>query len=265
MPELPEIETLKHQILKNFNNRRVEKVEVADARASQKPENLKNLEGNRLIDTSRRGKTLVLHFENDLQALIHLMISGRVFEAQGTEAPRGCMVKVIFEGGQAVCFTYLHLGFIEVMRGNEADMKLLPYGPEALDISLAELKKRLAASKKNIKAFLLDQKSIAGVGNIYVDEILYAARVSPYKKTFDLTEKQAGALHANMRNILFLGIKHRGTTIVSWEDLHGEKGGFQNYLEVVGKSDSTCKRDGQNIVKTKVAGRTTYYCPGCQK
>lgn len=266
MPELPEVDTLKTQIADNFINQRVTSVEIADPRASSDPENLKSIEGKRLTGTSRRGKTLIIYFDGALTALTHLMISGRIFMIDaGDEVPRGTMVKLTFENKKALCFTYLHLGFIEVLPDSKAAERLQIYGPEATEITLAEFKRLLKASKKNIKAFLLDQKIVAGVGNIYVDEILYASKVSPLRKTYELTDAQIKALHVNMRNILFSGIKHRGTTIVSWEDLHGRKGGFQEHLRVVSKEKEVCARDGHAITKMKAAGRTTYYCPACQK
>lgn len=266
MPELPEVDTLKTQISENFSGRKLVAVDIIDARASDNPENLRLIEGKTLTGTSRRGKTLAIHFDGGLTSLIHLMISGRIFMIDsGSDMPRGCMVKFDFDNQKSICFTYLHLGFIEVLPDEQASGKLQVYGPEAIDITLEDLKQRLRSTKKNVKAFLLDQKSIAGVGNIYVDEILYASRVSPRRKSDELTNSEIEALHVNMRNILFSGIKHRGTTIVSWEDLYGDKGGFQAHLKVVSKESDQCPRDGRAIEKMKTAGRTTYYCPACQK
>lgn len=264
MPELPEVETLKRQIKEKFLNKKLVDVNVIDKRASSSPKKLLRLKDKKLIGASRRGKTLIMQFEQGLTALVHLMISGRAFmTSPKDEIPRGTMVCLKF-ADKSLCFTYLHLGFIEIYKENEAVNKLSYYGPEALEITDDKFTAVLGNSKKSIKAFLLDQRMIAGVGNIYADEILYCAKVSPLRTSDTLTKKEVRKLHSCMNQILKKAIEKRGTTIVSWEDLYGNKGEFQEHLQIVAKEDASCPHCNQKLTKRKVAGRTTYFCPSCQ-
>lgn len=265
MPELPEVETLKTQIKENFLGNRLIDVNVIDERASTNPERLLWLKDKKLINVSRRGKTLIIQFEQGLTALVHLMISGRAFMTDpNDETPKGTMVCLIFDN-RSLCFTYLHLGFIEIYKDSEVAGRLSYYGPEALEIGIDEFAGSLSRSKRSIKAFLLDQRMIAGIGNIYADEILYCAKISPLRSSNSLGKKEIAELFSCMNEILKNAVQKRGTTIVSWEDLYGNKGEFQEHLKIVAKEDASCSGCGQKFTKRKVAGRATYFCPSCQR
>jgi len=141
------------------------------------------------------------------------------------------------------------------------------YGSEPLDKTfildkfIAGLKKR----RRNIKSVLLDQKLVTGLGNIYVDEVLFAAGVRPMRLASDITKSEATKIYQVIPKILNLAIKHRGTTFSNYVDSKGKRGNFSSLLKVYGRGKEKCLTCSSTIIKTKIAGRGTHYCPYCQK
>ena len=144
--------------------------------------------------------------------------------------------------------------------------RLSSLGPEPLEegFDAQYLSQKLAARKAQIKSLLLDQKVVAGIGNIYVDEILYDARLHPRRKANTLSAKEWHALHAAISENLAAGIEHRGTTVRFYLDVLGRPGTHQDYLRVFEKHGSPCPVCGGMVVREKISGRPTHFCPACQ-
>ena len=148
-------------------------------------------------------------------------------------------------------------------------MRLSSLGPEPLDEEFRRsgveyLRATLSSRRAQIKPLLLDQKVVSGIGNIYVDEILYDARLHPRRKANTLTEEDWGRLHASIIENLAAGVEHRGTTVRLYKDVLGRPGEHQNNLRVFEKQGRPCPECEGKVVREKVAGRPTHFCPSCQ-
>jgi formamidopyrimidine-DNA glycosylase len=146
--------------------------------------------------------------------------------------------------------------------GNKALAKL---GPEPLEIGAAEFAARLKKHKTRMKALLLNQSFVAGIGNIYADEILYAAKVHPLAIAARLSKPRVALVHRAMREVLTLAIEHGGSSISDYVDARGERGWFQIHHNAYGREGQPCPRCGGVIKKILVAQRGTHFCPQCQK
>jgi formamidopyrimidine-DNA glycosylase len=269
MPELPETATISHDVMALAGGKRVLRAGVFRRDVSNvEPEEFpKNLVGKRLEGTGRRGKIIVLDF-GDVVGLIHLVISGRVLRLpEWTEPDHTNTAVVEFEDGPVLSFAKLWLGYFHLYEPDAVDGHPLisRLGPEPFseDFTVDYLK-RAFTRKANIKGRLLDQSVVAGLGNIYVDEVLFAAGVHPTRKANTLDGRETEAVHAASRGILARAIELRGTTFDSYHDAFGESGGYQNELKVFARAGEPCPRCGAEITKIRVAGRGTHVCPKCQ-
>ena len=173
-----------------------------------------------------------------------------------------------FTDGSSLYFNDMRLfGYTKLANANEVMKAKTGYGPEPIDPEfdcqwfVTEVRKRKAL----IKAVLLDQKFVAGLGNIYVDEALWRAKVRPTRRANTLTKTEAGRLCKEAGAVMIEAIAVGGTTFKDFTHTDGEQGNFSNYLQVYGRQGSDCSRCGTIIEKIRVAGRGTHYCPGCQK
>ncbi len=177
-------------------------------------------------------------------------------------------VIIEFSGRATLYFNDLRkFGYMKIVSELELNKILnTNYGPEPLTpaFTVSALEKTLQGRKLKIKALLLDQKRISGLGNIYVDEALYAARIKPSRLAGSLSKSEIKILHHEINRIIKAAVKNRGTTFSDYVDSSGKKGNFSRYLQVYGKQGSTCPSCGSSISKIKLAGRGTHYCPKCQ-
>lgn len=173
-----------------------------------------------------------------------------------------------FSGGAVLYFNDLRkFGYMKVVSQKELDLILASnYGPEPLTaaFTVLALTKALQGKRVKVKALLLDQRKIAGLGNIYVDEALYAARISPSRLAGSIKEAEIKLLHREINRIIKTAVKHRGTTFSNYVDSKGVKGNFSRFLKVYGLQGNICAVCGGNIAKIKLGGRGTHYCPKCQ-
>lgn len=267
MPELPEVQTLATQLSAEVIGVKIVNVDVLDPRVSStSPEKIiEALTGQLITKVMRRGKNLILFFSKNQAAVVHLMISGRIYLVTDS-IPRGCMLKINFADRRSLCFCYLHLGYFELFPADKVleEPHLKPLGPDALEVDEEQFAEILKKSNTTVKAALLNQKIIAGIGNIYVDEILSKSKIAPRKNVRELDKQGINSLLSNAKEILLQAIELRGTTIVSWSDLYGNNGGYQEKLRIVGKAGDACPNCSATISKGKIAGRTSYFCNNCQ-
>lgn len=269
MPELPETTVISEDLRILACGKRVLRAAVFRPDVTNVPmeEFGERLVGRTLIGTGRRGKIIILDF-GDVVGVIHLYISGRVLRLPQWQEPDRMNTAVLeFDRGLVLAFTRLWLGYFNLYEpGAVADHPLISrLGPDPFSEKFTvDYLKQVFRRKANVKALLLDQSVVAGLGNIYVDEILFAAGVYPTRRAYTLTAEEIENIHASTRRILRRAIELRGTTFDSYHDAFGETGEFQHQLSVYARPGESCPACDVEIVKLKVAGRGTHVCPTCQ-
>ena len=270
MPELPEVTVISEDVAALAMGRKVLRAAVfrPDVTNIGPEEFARRLVGKTLRATGRRGKIIVLDF-GEVVGLVHLVISGRVLRLPAWQEPDRMNTAVLeFEGEVVLAFTRLWLGYFDLYEpGGENEHPLIArLGPDPFSEDFTvEYLTSVLNRKANIKGLLLDQSTISGLGNIYVDEVLFAARVNPTRRANTLPSEEIEKIHTATRDILGRAIEASGTTFDSYHDAFGETGKFQHQLQVFTRAGEPCPRCGTEITKSRVAGRGTYTCPTCQK
>ena len=274
MPELPEVTTISEDVRALAAGRKVVRAEImGDDVSNAGVEGFtQRLVGKTLRGTGRRGKIFTLDF-GDVVGLIHLVISGRVLRLPEWREPDRTNTAVIeFEGGDGeapvvLIFAKLWLGYFDLYEPERVDnhplISRLGPDPFSEDFSVEYLT-GVFGRKAAIKGLLLDQSVVAGLGNIYVDEVLFAAGVHPTRKANILSREEMKTIYAATRDILGRAIELRGTTFDSYHDAFGEGGKFQYQLKVFARAGEPCPVCSTEILKLRVAGRGTHVCPVCQ-
>jgi formamidopyrimidine-DNA glycosylase len=272
MPELPEVETVRAGIAPVLEGARIIHAAIDDPRLVRPhgPEIVAaELVGERVQRVDRRGKYLIVRFESGRVLLIHLRMTGSLRHGRsGTLAddPYRRAVLRLDNGSDVAYRDVRRFGTWELLEPDELRGYLASrLGPEPLGtISAARLGQRLAGRRAPLKAALLDQRTVAGLGNIYVDEALWFARLNPLRPAGSLERDELRRLHRGIRKALRLGIERQGATLRDYARPDGENGGMQEEFHVYGRDGEPCDRCGAPIAKTRVAGRGTHYCPRCQ-
>ena len=267
MPELPEVETIRAELEPRLTGRALVRVEILDPRLTR-PIDLfevaEELEGDRVVAVERRGKYLVLRLESGLALLVHLrMTGGFAFEPASHERA----ILELDDGTRLAYRDIRRFGTWLVLEDAELDPYLAgKNGPEPLGPRFTAdwLAARLATRRAAVKSVLLDQRVVAGLGNIYADEALWRARVNPLLPAERLTRDEAGRVHRAIRAALRTGIERQGSTLRDYARPDGSAGSMQEEFRVYGRDGLPCPRCGTPIAKTRVAGRGTWYCPRCQ-
>ena len=274
MPELPEVTTISEDVRALAAGRKVVRAKIMGDDVSNVgvEEFTQRLIGKTLRGTGRRGKIFTLDF-GDVVGLIHLVISGRVLRLPEWREPDRTNTAVIeFEGGDGeapvvLTFAKLWLGYFDLYEPERVDdhplISRLGPDPFSEDFSVEYLS-GVFGRKATIKGLLLDQSVVAGLGNIYVDEVLFAAGVHPTRKANTLSREEVRTIYAATRDILGRAIQLRGTTFDSYHDAFGEGGKFQHQLKVFARAGEPCPVCSTQILKLRVAGRGTHVCPICQ-
>lgn len=276
MPELPEVETVLRTIWPHLAGRRIEAIEVShpDVVAPAQPaEFTQQMCGATFRRARRRGKYLVFALTTGaggrLAVLVHLRMTGKLASVPaGAPAPAHTHLRLRLDGGQDLLFTDTRRFGRWTILGEPDDQPkgYLALGPEPLGrgFSAAVLAQRLAGKKGKLKALLLDQRLVAGIGNIYADEILHRARLHPARTADSLDERELKRLHRSIRAVLREAIGKGGTTIRDYVDGRGRKGDFVYSLRVYGRAGEDCPGCGTPVERVVIAGRSTYYCHRCQ-
>jgi formamidopyrimidine-DNA glycosylase len=259
MPELPEVETVVRSLAPHLPGRKILSAEFRSKHVT--PGNRKalaaRLSGRTIQSVKRRGKFIVITLDEGIFS-VHLGMTGKLL----LDAPIGTHAYGIFslDDGVLVYDDPRQFGSIEWNPALEDKL-----GPEPLEIAAEEFIARLKRRSTRMKALLLDQSFVAGIGNIYADEILYAAGVHPLAIASRLSKPRASAIYQAMREILQLAIQHRGSSISDYVDAEGRRGGFQLLHNAYGREGEPCMRCFAPIRKILVAQRGTHYCAKCQK
>jgi formamidopyrimidine-DNA glycosylase len=273
MPELPEVESVRRQLEPTLVGRRFERVSIHDprlVRPYEPAEVAAELEGEHVAAVERRGKYLVVRFESGRVLLIHLRMTGSLLSAASGSLPddphRRAVVN-LDDGSDVAYRDVRRFGTWLLLEPGEAEPYLAArVGDEPLDalFTAARLGERLAGRRTSLKAALLDQRTLAGMGNIYVDEALWRARLNPLRSASGLDQNELRRLHRGIRAALEHGLARQGSTLRDYRLPDGSGGSMQNEFRVYGRRDEPCHRCGTLIARTQVAGRTTWFCPTCQ-
>jgi formamidopyrimidine-DNA glycosylase len=288
MPELPEVETVCRQLEPELQGRRIERLEVLDARWTRpvRPAQVeRSVSGAQIEALGRRGKYLLLQLDGGRILVMHLRMTGnliliepdgeaidpsegrRLYEAERSIEERHLRARFRLDDGRELWFTdvrrfgeafLIHEGELEA---RFARIGIEPLSPEFTPEALGELAAGRAAP---LKSFLLNQSGIAGVGNIYADEALFRARLHPLSPAGSMRHEHLEALRDGVVAALEAGIDGGGASIDDFRDGRGERGRMQNEFLVHTRAGEPCPRCDGTITRIVVAGRSTYYCPGCQ-
>jgi len=270
MPELPEVETVVRGLRPALVGRQVQAMWCDWPRAVHTPsfnEFASRIRGQRVQAVERRAKYIVIQLEHDY-LLIHLKMTGRLYVSpcgHADTADRWVHVRFQLDSGEELRFSDSRK-FGRVYLTHDPTAITGSLGPEPLsaEFTAAEFAQRLKMRDKNIKALLLDQTFLAGVGNIYADEALFRAKIHPLTRSRDLSADQMTALYEAVRSALADGIAREGASVNWYRKADGSRGSAQDGLFVYGRTGQPCTRCGTPIEKTRVAQRGTHFCPSCQ-
>ncbi len=277
MPELPEVETIRRELEREVVGKRVKSVEVTGLRTIRrhktKKQFISRLDAVKVTNVRRRGKYLVLKLDTAELLVIHLGMSGQLLRAQAREPlPKHTHVVITFtQGGQLRFVDPRTFGEMFVTAPDELTAQapeLAELGMDPVDepISWTVFGEMIRARRTKLKALLMDQQVIAGLGNIYSDEILWAAGLRYDRTTESLTTQEIRRLYRALVEILHEAIKHRGSTLADQQyvDLFGRPGSYQLEHKVYDREGEACRRCRAPLVKAKFGGRHTFYCEQCQ-
>lgn len=277
MPELPEVTTIVGELASVLKNKKIMHIEVLDKKIFQ--ENPEYVEGLKFKSVSRRAKLIIIELEQQKNIIIHLKLSGQLFylpketdqTITGEKIGKFARVVISFSDSSRLFFNdFRRFAYMKIVTNKELEQALAKYGPEPLekDFTLEKFKAILAKKPKSkIKSLLLDQAAIAGIGNIYSDEILWLAKIHPLRKVNALTSNESAVLHKAIRQILIEAIEHKGTSgrDEQYRQITGELGKYAPRLKVYHRTGQKCLRsDGGIIKKVKIGGRSSHFCPVCQ-
>jgi len=274
VPELPEVETIVADLRPHLVGRTFVRCELNFPTIVRHPEPEEFVDavvGMRIDSVGRRGKYILIGLTNDLLLVVHLGMTGqlRLVDPVAPLANHTHAVFFLDDGRQLRYrdprrFGRLLLGTEQALLSSK---KMPRLGPEPIDPEFApdELYRRLRTRRAAIKAVLLDQGAIAGVGNIYADESLHKARLRPDRIAGSLSKKSARRLHESLRESLTLAIANRGSSVDTYRDAWGEIGGQQEKLLVYGRAGEPCFTCGRPLTAIRIAGRTTVFCRRCQR
>lgn len=257
MPELPEVETICRQLHQVVLGARILETQIIDPKLG----GITGLEERDVLAIQRYGKALKMEIEGGLKLLIHFRMTGRLLWEEGDSIPSHVRLVLSFPQGRVLLIDPRRFGTFSV-QGN-GGLPLLG-GDPLEDFKSSQMWEVSRKSSLLIKSFLMDQRRIAGIGNIYACEILHQAHISPWRRVCDLSLVEWENAVMITRSILSRAIACRGTTISDWRDLFGREGEYQNHLMVYGRGGERCFECGEEILRRNLNGRGTYFCPSCQ-
>ena len=274
MPELPEVETVKRTLIPRITGKKITDVVInyeTMIKGISAEEFKNNLTGQHFLNIMRRGKYLIFELD-DYYLLSHLRMEGKFFYGE-SEFSREKHTHVEFKLEDEGSLKYedvrkfgtFHLYAKGINLETTPSFKVLGLEPWDEVFDFVYVKNFLKGKKMPIKSMLLSQKLVTGLGNIYVDEVLFASKIHPLKISGELTDGEIHNIIEHTQTILAKAIEYKGTTIKTFTSSHGMTGEFQNFLKVHTKYGDKCQDCQAIIVKTKVGGRGTYFCPVCQK
>lgn len=272
MPELPEVETIIRRLRPALTGKKIQSVQVLFPGILRCPRKVFNqtLPGAIIRDIRRKGKFILFDLTPDRTLILHLKMTGQVFLIPPSTAPdrHTHVIFSFFSSDFQMRYRDIRkFGFFDLVSGDSGSLNsyLSQVGPDPFEVSASQFRKIVLSRKRPIKSVLLDQSLISGLGNIYVDESLFQAKIHPLTPTGLLPSDHLKDLHRAIKKILSRAIALQGSTLRDYRRPDGTRGKFQNYHQVYGRTGSPCPFCRTPIEKIRVAGRGTHFCPGCQK
>ncbi len=271
MPELPEVETIVRGLSPKIKGLRVEsfKIFLPTILRTGNVFLLRKLRGKSVTGVRRRGKMILIEFEDNLCLLFHLKMTGSLlFCPRKVPYDKHVHFLLVFKGQEKeLRFRDVRkFGFVSCVPSSDIHLseEIRNLGPEPLEIGYSRFEEILKKRKARIKSLLLDQNFIAGIGNIYADEILFEARIHPLTSASLLKKKDKERLWKAMREVLQKAIEKKGSSIQDFRDDEGRLGTFQNLHQAYGREDLPCSRCGEKIERLRLNARSSFFCPNCQ-
>ena len=286
MPELPEVETIIRDLNKKVLHRTFIDVWTDFPKTVRKPENFeqfkKKIKGKKIQKIWRRGKNIIFNLSENCSMLIHQKLTGHLllgkweFKEGKWIPPAGLLAEKInayihllftLDNGQMLALSDLRkFAKVELWDNEGLKKEMGSLGPEPLekDFTFEKFHECLQKKKGKIKQVLMNQEIIAGIGNIYSDEILWQAKIHPLKNVSKLTDEELKEIYQAMKEILAKAIKLGGESISDFRRISGERGYFDKERKVYRREGEPCPRCGTKIKRTKLGGRSAHYCPNCQ-
>jgi formamidopyrimidine-DNA glycosylase len=287
MPELPEVETTVRDLRKKALGCKIVDIWTDWPKMIKRPKNFgtfkKEIKGRKIKKAERKGKNILFELAGNKTLLIHQKLTGHLLlgnwqkENKGwkpqrpgpLEDPMNRFLHLIFwlDNGEQLALSDLRkFAKVELLDKKELQKKLSSLGPEPLakDFTLEKFKDCLRNKKGKVKQILMDQQAIAGIGNIYSDEILWQAKIHPFRNVSKLTQPDLKRIYQAIKKILKKAIELRGESISDFRDLEGERGRFDEARKVYRREGEKCSNCGIKIKRVKLAGRSAHFCPKCQ-
>lgn len=267
MPELPEVETIVRSLSPKLKGQEVSSFKLLfPGLLKSRKEMLDKFIGSKIIALRRRGKLILIDFDNDLTLLFHLKMTGQFLICQYSEGldKHIHFILLFKDNNWELRFRDVRkFGYIQCLPTSETS-ELHSLGPEPLEINFPHFKSLFKGRRARIKSLILNQSFIAGIGNIYADEILFEARIHPLTSASLLRKEELKRLWKAMKLVLRKAIVYRGSSIRSFKDAEGREGKFQDFHKVYGKKSFPCPSCGEEIERLVVGGRSSFFCPKCQ-
>ncbi len=262
LPELPEVETVVRSITPHIVGQRIERAEFSSARVTRGGflQTAEGVTGATIGSVRRRGKQIFIDLDRGV-VYVHLGMTGKLL----WNAVPGKYTRAVFEleRGTLLYDDVRQFGRVEFFESLPEIFERV--GPDALSVGFDEFYARLKKHSGSIKPLLLNQGFVGGIGNIYADELLFAARIHPRTAASRISKARAQKIHKQVIEVLQLAIRHRGSSISDYVDAAGERGGFQQLHNVYGREGQPCPRCGTPIRRMVLGQRGTHYCPRCQR
>ena len=272
MPEMPEVETVRRTLFPLIKGKTIKEVTLWYPKiiSSDPAEFVQKVAGQEVLTIDRYAKYLLIRLSGNLTIVSHLRMEGK-YRLVDVATPKDKHDHVQFAFIDQTALRYNDVrkfGRMQLVEtGTEkvtTGISKLGFEPNSPEFTVKYLSTGLKRKKKSIKNTLLDQSVVAGLGNIYVDEVLWESKIHPLSLANKIPQKKVRELHDNINALISLAIEERGTTIHTYLDANGQTGGFQKMLQVYGHRGEPCVRCGTPLEKIKVTGRGTTYCPHCQ-
>jgi formamidopyrimidine-DNA glycosylase len=276
MPELPEVETIRRDLERLVAGKRITGLTLAPETGKPVPV-LKGIDeatfreavvGARIEAVERRGKYLAMRLDTGALIVVHLRMTGALlYRSPEAEPERFHRLTVHLDDGHELRFTDMRKFGGFWLLDDLAEASKGGLGPEPLseEFTPQVLAAALAGRKAPVKSILLDQKYVAGIGNIYADEACFAACIDPRRLGAGVTPDEVRRLHEAVRDVLFFGVESRGASFKDYKDVAGEEGNMQMLVKVFRRTGKPCYSCGAPIQRVKLGGRSTHFCPACQR
>ena len=257
MPELPEVETLSRQLQKKICGGKILATEVYDDKLAH----VKDVRGKKVLAVERKGKMIAIILDDGNSIFVHLRMTGRLFWQKDSARPKHSRWRMTFADGNVFLIDPRRFATVNIFKKAESDS-----GEDIFkEFNLKTFLKNHGSRRTKVKSLIMDQRAVAGIGNIYACEILHQTGIHPERVAATLTKDDWKKVFRQAKVVLKTAITKRGTSISDWRDLYGRKGENQHELKAYGREGKPCSICGGTICRIKQNGRSTFFCPDCQK